>query len=125
MKKVNLKKFKLIGTMVDDQGETKVRWVNNESNLIQYKSKGYTDGVFQFCNPPLNKLEAVLLLIDHEEFQTPAQQKVLTEWLDKHQADYEAAMETIDDTEEVEEQYESNPEFVIIGDHDTAEVEMA
>lgn len=88
MKKVDMKKYKLVGTMRDDMGNMKIRFVNNDSNLVTYKTKGNTDGVIWYFETPLTKVEAVKFLLTHDHFQTDPQQAVLKEYLEKNEKDY-------------------------------------
>lgn len=117
MKTVNLKKFQYIGTMVDNFGETKIRWVNTEQNIRTYEKQRHTEGVFFISMTPLNKLEAVLFLKGRPSFQDKRNQTVLQDWLDNNQAEYEKAMKDAGQT-----LYTPTYEDILLYEHEEEEL---
>lgn len=89
----NEKLFNTIGVSTLN-GETKVRFANDASRVKVLQKNGHTDILLITLSEALTKLEAVRAIVDLPEFQDPAAQEAIAEFLTKNEP--KAQVETQD-----------------------------
>lgn len=97
----NEKLFNTIGVSTLN-GETKVRFANDASRVKVLQKNGHTDILLITLSEALTKLEAVRAIVDLPEFQDPAAQEAIAEFLTKNEPKAQVETKTQVETQDSE-----------------------